>query len=358
MKKLIIALCTVFLLSCSKENATLKIESQVDDEATSLLDASGLANQQFAKMGPYEVSTDAIRGDCRGLAGIVQKVLGRVGATNPEVRCSPSFPYEFASRFTTEVHYPSNIASLEKLPVVSFVGGLLSNVGNYDATVKLWASHGFIVVNTGNFINFSPAMHIHALHEIARHNKDLTSPLYNKVDLSRTLLSGHSAGGSAAIEITKVAERRIQEIDADLKIIGCFPLQASFAANSNGVRVPTLLLTGFYDVAVPPFTFPLTRQFQRMTLAPAWYACATNADHLSPVREVSRNQYVGISVAFMRYIANNDEVARSFFVGSNYGLANDSQFVQEGSIHQRTYLFNPLIRRNIAVQRNRLAERL
>ncbi|MFD2742047.1 MULTISPECIES: poly(ethylene terephthalate) hydrolase family protein [Sphingobacterium] len=357
MKKLCLLLLTVFLFSCSKNDEILRVESQDEaDAATLLFNATGSANKKYGKAGPYKVSTNAVQGDCRQLLGIAQRILGKFKLINPEIRCSSSFPYGFEQRLLTEVSYPTNISSLEKLPVISFVGGLLSNHGNYDALVKLWVSYGFVVVNSNNFGNFSPSVHLHGLHEIVRLNNDPASPLYNKVDFSRTLLSGHSAGGSGAMEISKLPDGALSEIHADLKLIGSFPLEASFAASGVGVNVPTLILTGSLDIAVPPYSFPLTNQFYRITNAPAWYACASKADHGSPILELKRNEFAGISVAFILYKAKNDAAAAKYFVGSKYELTKDSQFVQDKSLAQKAILLTK--RQNIAVQRNALASRL
>lgn len=297
----------------------------------------GLAHDLYNKPGPYQVSTTATRLDCSGLIGKIQKLLASLGFIDPGVKCSPSFPYGFSDRRSTEVYYPSNIQSLDKLPVISFVGGLVSNQGNYDALLNLWASYGFIVVNSTNFINFNPSLHVTGLLEIVAQNNDPQSPLFNKIDLSKILVSGHSAGGGGALLITSKTEKILQSIDPALRIIGSFPLQASFNASGNNVNVPTLILTGQYDVLVPPLTFPLKNQFQKITSAPAWYISTKNSNHLTPTLELKRNDYAGITVAWILYTAKNDVTASKFFVGPNYRSLDDPAFFQAGDLPLAIY---------------------
>ena len=93
------------------------------------------------------------------------------------------FPYGFASPISTSVYYPADIAASDaKLPVITFVGGILSNAGNYHELMKLWASHGFIVVISSDFINSFPLMHALGILEVAKLDKDPASALHGRAD--------------------------------------------------------------------------------------------------------------------------------------------------------------------------------
>lgn len=346
-------LCGItLLLSCDKKDDILQVESLTDDYKATVKTANafGTANEEYGKLGPYKVSTTAVRQDCRGFIGSIQNILASLRVINPDVQCSPSFPYGFQDRRVTEVHYPSNIQSLEKLPVVNFVGGLTSNQGNYDALIKLWVSYGFIVVSTNNFINFSPSMHLYGISGIAALNKDVESPLYNKVDLSKILLSGHSAGGGGALITSSFPEQALRAIDPAIKIVGSFPMQASFNATGINVNAPTLILTGEKDVVVWAIAQGYWTQYLLIKNAPAWMAVTKNSDHTTPTLELARNDYAGITVAFMLYRGKNDVAASKYFVGSPYRLSQDPQFIQAPKLLPALEL-----RR---VQRNKLADNL
>lgn len=74
-----------------------------------LVKAYGLADEQFAKSaGPHRVATNAVVGDCRGLAGI----LSKLAVTFSELKCNDSFPYGFGNPISTNIYYPSDIENL------------------------------------------------------------------------------------------------------------------------------------------------------------------------------------------------------------------------------------------------------
>lgn len=73
---------------------------------------------------------------------------------------------------------------------------------------------------------------------------------------------------------------------------------------------------------------------------PAWSAVDTTATHFSPTMELRKNKFAGITVAYLKYLAENDANAKSYFVGKNYKLAQDSQYIQS--------FLNPLrVKRNV-----------
>ncbi|WXL26205.1 adenylate cyclase [Ectopseudomonas mendocina] len=313
--------------------------------ASELLPAFGLANDEYAftdKAGAYEVSTTAVGADCRGLVGTIAKLV----LTDPDLKCSSSFPYGFSSPVSVSVYYPENIKDLDKLPVVDFVGGILSNDEQYTRMVEQWVSYGFIVVSSTNFINSLPTMHILGALEVSKLNKDPSSPLYGKVDLGRTVIAGHSAGGGATIQVSALPDSALRLIDPELKVLASLPIEPGPLGSTSLSNVPTLVLTGAADVVVLPIGWTQLWQSDWAAVkAPAWLATANNATHFSPVRENAKNEFAGITTAWLLYTAKNDLNAKGYFVGRDYKLAKDPQFKP---------LLNPLLK----VRRNKLADQL
>ncbi len=332
MRKLAVKLCvgSMFLVSASLAGAS------------QLVPALGLANEQFAKSpGPYTVATNAVLSDCRGLLGVLARIL----LLDNNLQCNQSFPYGFSSPVSTSVYYPANIKSLDKLPVVNFVGGILSNQGQYTDMLRLWASYGFIVVVSSDFINTAPSMHVLGAVELSKLNQDPTSPLFGKVDLSRTIVAGHSAGGGASILSSSLMPQTLKAIDPQLDFIGSLPIEPGPIGLGSTVRTPTLVLTGAADVVVPAWAWPRLWQGGLIRTVPGWSATAHNATHFSPVRVVRENEFAGITTAWILYLAKNDPEAKAYFVGDDYKLARDPQFIR--------LAFNPL-----RVQRNEVADEL
>ena len=256
-----------------------------------------------------------------------------------------SFPYGFSNPISTSVYYPSNIKQLDKLPVVNFVGGILSNQGQYTDLLRLWASYGFIVIISSDFINTAPTMHVLGALELSKLNQDPTSPLFGKVDLSRTIVAGHSAGGGASILSASLLPETLKGIDPQLRYIGSLPIEPGPIGLGSTVKTPTLVLTGAADVVVPAWAWPRLWQGGLIKAVPGWSATAHNATHFSPVRSVREDEFAGITTAWILYIGKNDPAAKEYFVGEDYKLARDPQFIR--------LLFNPL-----RVQRNEVADSL
>lgn len=333
MKKNVLAMlfASFIVLSC-QDDEIIKNESamqQTDALAgkSTIFPASGTANEEYGKAGPYEVSTTAVVGDCKQLAGIFVPILQGLKIMDHSVKCTKNFPYGFETPIATSVYYPTNIEDISgKLPVVNFVGGILSNNGNYDKMARLWASYGFVVTVSGDFFNSFPEMHVLGAMEASKLNKDTQSPLYDKVNMSKMILAGHSAGGGATILTASISESLLQTIDSDLKIVGALPIEPGPIAVDCTVRVPTLGLTGALDTVVPAITWPNIWQNNLINDVPAWSATANTATHMSPTMKVSHNEFAGITVAWIKYIGYDDADAKSYFVGSNYKLKNDPQF--------------------------------
>ena len=136
-----------------------------------------------------------------------------------------AFPYGFASPISTSVYYPADIAASDaKLPVITFVGGILSNAGNYHELMKLWASHGFIVVISSDFINSFPLMHALGILEVAKLDRDPGSALHDRADFSRTLVAGHSPAARPHCRAPASAQA-LQLIEPRLKLVGALPIE-------------------------------------------------------------------------------------------------------------------------------------
>ncbi|EPX9603621.1 adenylate cyclase [Pseudomonas aeruginosa] len=289
-----------------------------------LFGAVGLANDQYARpVTDTEIASTAVLADCRGFVGTIARIVLLDGS----IRCNEAFPYGFASPISTSVYYPADIAASDaKLPVITFVGGILSNAGNYHELMKLWASHGFIVVISSDFINSFPLMHALGILEVAKLDRDPTSALHGRADFSRTLVAGHSAGGQATLQSASLSAQALQFIEPRLKLVGALPIEPGPLAIGSTVKTPTLLLTGLADVVVPPLSWPILWQGPLIRDVPAWGATATTATHFSPLRQIEYNEFAGISVAWALYQGKNDAQARDYFVGRYYKLASDIQF--------------------------------
>ncbi|KMQ61660.1 hypothetical protein ACM46_15925 [Chryseobacterium angstadtii] len=317
----------------SPPNNPIMAESQNASKSV-LFPATGIANEQYATTGPYQVTTTAMVGKCENIGGIITDVLKSINVLDNSFKCTNNFPYgNNGLPINMSVYYPENIQNLSKLPVVNFVGGFTSNDGNYYDMAKLWASHGFVVIVSSNFVNVTPAMHVFAAIHAAKLNKDSQSPLYGKIDLSKMIVSGHSAGGGASFWAASFPESALHLIDPELKVVGSLPIQPSPLALGVTVKAPTFILTSALDYIVPAFV-PQVWYGPQTQHIPVWSATATTGTHFSPTMEVPKNEFAGITVAWLKYKGYNDSEAKAYFEGSNYKLKQDKQFIQAPFLYQ------------------------
>lgn len=337
MRLLLLATTMLFLISCSKEEKLSQdetLETSSIASTNSLFggnNAIGSANYEYAKPGPYSVKTTAVRGDCKFIIGLLYRFAASTGIIAPDIKCSPQFPAGSDFPIATEVWYPSNIRELGRLPVVNLVGGIISNLGNYDTYAKLWASHGFIVVNSNDFINLTPFMHTLGAIQVSKEDKTPGSDLQDRVDLSKMIVAGHSAGAGAAVTVSSLAPAIFQSIDSRIKIVACASIQPSIITSTSLIsRTPSLYLAAEFDEVNGRFA-TLNYFNLHPFIVPAWFATAREASHFSPVRELEKNEYAGITTAWLLYQGRNDSNAKSYFVGSNYKLKLDEQFILKGA---------------------------
>lgn len=146
------------------------------------------------------------------------------------------------------VYYPTNAGA--KVGVISIVPGFLS----YQSSVAWWgprlASHGFVVVTIDTLTTLDqPAsrssQQLRALDQVVALGGNRSSPLYNKIDSSRTGVMGWSMGGGGSL----ISAQNRPSIKAAAP-------QAPWNSGTNFSRItaPTLIFACSADVIAPVAT--------------------------------------------------------------------------------------------------------
>ena len=192
---------------------------------------------------------------------------------------------------------PSNLGSSNrKHPVILWGNGTFLDPSAYDAYLRHLASHGFIVAAANTTNAGSGQEMLAGLDNLTAFNSDPASPFYNKVDLTRVGVTGHSQGGGGAIRAgldPRVDTVVVQE-----------------AGGSSDVAGPVLYLAGTDDTTVAPARVKSAYQAQP---GPAAYGSLAGATHVSPI--VNGNEFRGPVTAWFRWQLMGDKVARDQFVG-------------------------------------------
>ncbi|MET9216528.1 MULTISPECIES: poly(ethylene terephthalate) hydrolase family protein [unclassified Nocardia] len=285
------------------------------------------AQSVFDQPGPHPVATPTVTNPCQeSVAGMIAHLTVHLFGNRDDARCTQAFPYGLQSPVGVNTYYPADLADADKAPLILFEGGITSNPGMYDTLARQWASHGFVVVITYDFVNslaYLPAIGLASA--IAQH-RDPGSPLFGRIDLGRTVLAGHSAGGGASLQAAALFPPIDGAIDPDFAVIGMLAIEPGPVGVGALIGVPTLFLTGYNDFVVPDFAWVRWWQYNLTFRAPAWIANARGVSHFSPVDGPGAYLSAGTAVAWLKYVAFDDDTSRRFFVGPDWLLRADRTY--------------------------------
>ncbi|MFX0581326.1 alpha/beta hydrolase [Nocardia nepalensis] len=285
------------------------------------------AQSLFNKPGPHPVATAVRTNPCQeSIYGMVEHIAVHIFGNRDDLTCTQAFPNGLESPIGVNTYYPADIAELPNAPLLVFMAGFDANPGMYDALAKQWASQGFVVEIPYEFFNslaYVPAMGIAAA-VVA--NRDPNSPLYNKIDLSRTVFGGHSGGGQAALQAATLVPPVASLIDPAMRVLGVLAIEPGPLAIGAALGVPTLFLTGYNDFVVPDFAWVRWWQYNLTFNAPSWIANARGVSHFSPVDGLDNYPSAGTAIAWLQYLAFGDETAKQFFVGPDWRLPADKSY--------------------------------
>lgn len=161
---------------------------------------------------------------------------------------------------TYKVWYPKDIKKLSRRPIILYCNGTGSNYTMENKTayfLTIAASHGYVCLsntdqNTGLGVSMDAGMT-----KLIAFNSDRNSKLYNKLNLNKVGIAGHSQGATCTMNLSDPAQYKNSKY---YKAIFAVSLPSAWIAassmqncpyNSKKVQKPTCLIagTGFTDGA-------------------------------------------------------------------------------------------------------------
>ncbi|MCM6778572.1 alpha/beta hydrolase [Nocardia sp. CDC159] len=275
----------------------------------------------YAPFGPHRTVSTAAVYPCAGLYA-AWNALGQVSGNHSPMTCTREFPGGLDSPIGVDFYYPEDIASMSRVPTIIWVPGFTSEPGNYDSTARFWASHGFVVAMPHDFVNSLFELPLAGAAALSHANHDPANPLHGRLDLSRTVIGGHSGGGGAAVNGASIPPNIYQLVDPEFRVVGAMPTEPGPVAAAFLVNVPTLYLAGSFDLIVPHF-LPRLVEYEVNLNAPAYFICLKGVTHFTPFDDATHNATSGITLAWLNYLVNGDKTAASYFVGPDWKLRND-----------------------------------
>lgn len=287
-------------------------------EAASGLDAFGTA-------GRYQVARTIDVHACTSLYGIIANGVGHgLFNTWSDLRCSNAFPNGLDNPAGVALYYPKGSAPTEKFPVLLWTGGILSDPGMYDSFARRIASRGYVVAISYDYINSFGWLPLQAAATVARANHDRKSALRNKIDLSRVIVGGHSAGGAATQQAVSLPASVWRSIDPALRIRGAVPVEPGPVALGSLLGVPTLYLSGYNDIVVPHYLWVMWTQYSLAAQVPAYLVCFRGTGHFSPIDDADHNPLLRPVSAWLDYMLKGDTTAKALFVGKRWTMPKES----------------------------------
>ncbi|MFI6999949.1 hypothetical protein [Nocardia sp. NPDC050175] len=275
----------------------------------------------FGGLGPHQVVQTAATVPCPG--------PGALSGENMVVprRCQGTFPFGSGSPVGVQYYYPGDIDRLGKVPAVVFTPGILADPGFYDAMLKQWASYGFIVAVSFDYLNTLSEMQFIGLGGLKERDLDPASPLAGKVDFSRILLAGQSAGGGSALLASNIAPR-FRALDPTFRVVGSLALEPGPLAPTNFVPTPTLIIQNARDSVVPAGWWVDWYQYPGLREAPAYVATRKAVTHNDVENALlALNGEHSLALAWLLAAGTGDPVASRFFTGPDWQLPDDPNYL-------------------------------
>jgi len=228
-----------------------------------------------------------------------------------------------------EIYYPTDIASVEKLPVVIFVNGTGVVGSKYTALQKHMASWGFITVATEEqnaWNGFSAEMSVRVLELLNTYQEEgKENPFYGKVDMDRIGVTGHSQGGIGVINA--ITDQRHADIYKAAVMLSSTQTDGAKALlwdnDPSLIHTPILMIgsTGQIDAAITP----LEAMEHTYSIIPDGVdkvmARRNDCDH-------GEMLYFGdgyVTAWFMYYLQGDEEAGNAFF-GENAELVSNEKY--------------------------------
>lgn len=155
--------------------------------------------------------------------------------------------------------------------------------------------------------------------------QESASPLFNKIDFSRTLLVGHSAGGGSAIFLNDSMDRSFQKVGVNFVtrgVVAVNPGPSDLGLFSTPINIPTLVAVAENEEIVPKGMD--RRGFEEAT-GPAWLAVVKGSYHGTFLDLADKNAYGSLVLSFGEYLLDHTPRASAVYEGDNFSLATDSE---------------------------------
>lgn len=199
------------------------------------------------------------------------------------------------------VFYPSNIQETNiTYPIIAFANGTGFSYDIYENLLIELAKGKYIVIANTETMSADGTAQLASVDFLIAQNKDSNSIFYNKINVNKIGLAGHSQGGRSAVNAAAADSR----IDCVVSFAG-----SNYTSEAEKLSTPTFFIGGSADMIV------LAKQWvvpaYENCKGPAVYACKTNAVHTRCC--TNPTEYSGYALAWFDAWLKNDTNALNKF---------------------------------------------
>ncbi|WKD60307.1 Alpha/beta hydrolase family protein [Corynebacterium ciconiae DSM 44920] len=287
-------------------------------------EAPGAIRSTFGERGPHEVASTAVARHCTDAFYVFYNTALRYqNGVNSEPPCYGTWPSGPESPIGSQLVYPADITSSDPAPLIVLSPGIVAEPGMLSRQAELYASHGYVVAIGYTWVNwFGHQVELAATAAIDANTTP--GPLQGKIDTSRTILVGHSAGGGSVMRVAESLGPSMHAVGDEnftvRGVVGANPGPADFGLASEPTTKPALVLFAEHETLV---AHPLSEMLYNNARGPKWRATVNNAFHGTFVDAPERSVYAGLVLSFSEYVLTNSQRTRAIYNGE--GLAQDSE---------------------------------
>jgi hypothetical protein len=215
---------------------------------------------------------------------------------------------------------PACMKDGEKYPVITWGNGTCGQTGGYASLLATLASHGFVIVaSNSRFTDAGNKEMLRALDLAQSLNDDPNSLYYQRLDMDKVGAMGHSQGASATANAA--SDPRVKSI-----ILYNGPRSGTkpFLAVSGDRDIGGVTAANLAD-AVAMSTQPAAWLFYHQVLETG----GNVTGHLTLMEQPER--MIEPTVAWWKYMLNDDAEAKKLFVGDGCGLCNKAEEYEYGA---------------------------
>lgn len=209
------------------------------------------------------------------------------------------------------VFYPSNIKEANTTyPIIAFANGTGFSYDIYENLLIELAKGKYIVIANTETMSADGTAQLGSVDFLIAQNKDSSSIFYNKINVNKIGLAGHSQGGRSSVNAAAADSR----IDCVVSFAG-----SNFDYEAEKLSVPTFFIGGSADMIVNAKQW-LVPAYDACK-GPAVYACKKDAIHTRCC--TNPTEYSGYALSwFDAWLKNDANALKKFTDGGK--LSQDS----------------------------------